>query len=399
MSALSRRNMLLLSAAASVTALGRQGFAQTGPIQLGSIVPLTGSGGSYGPSMAEAIKWVVQQVNAAGGIKGRQLNLTIEDDQTNPDSGVRAARKLIDVNQVIAIMGTWASSVTTAVAPLCWESRTFLTTTSGADRITQLPHQGYLIRTEPTSQLMMQKLGAFLPEFGVKRLFMVSAQTPFAEPSRLRLTEELRKRGSDVIGHLVYDRDKTSFRSEIDMAIRDKPDMIFLDGYTPDVTILLRDLYRTGYDGKKLSRAYAVNEKLLTTLPPDVTEGVMTLAPSPDVASPSYKALAAHLKVTDVDPYTSQVYDHASIVLLALESAKEATGTGIRDAVRSVTDTGGTVVHSAVEGLKLLRAGTKVKYSGVSGPCLFDPIGDILDTKVRYETVKAGKQTLLKIAG
>ena len=65
---------------------------------------------------------------------GRQVELVVEDDQTNPEAAVRAARKLIDVDKVPVIMGTWASAVTSAVAPVCWESKTFLTTVSGADR-------------------------------------------------------------------------------------------------------------------------------------------------------------------------------------------------------------------------------------------------------------------------
>ena len=98
---------------------------------------------------------MVEEVNAAGGVLGRRIELVSEDDQTNPEAAVRAARKLIDVDKVSAIMGTWASSVTTAVAPLCWESKTFLSTVSGADTITQLPHQGYLIRTQPNTKLQV----------------------------------------------------------------------------------------------------------------------------------------------------------------------------------------------------------------------------------------------------
>ena len=76
--------------------------------------------------MAKVAAAVVEEVNKAGGVLGRRIVLVSEDDQTSPEAGVRAARKLIDVDKVAAIMGTWASSVTTAVAPLCWESKTFL---------------------------------------------------------------------------------------------------------------------------------------------------------------------------------------------------------------------------------------------------------------------------------
>ena len=149
-----------------------------------------------------------------------QIELASEDDQTNPEAAVRAARKLIDVDKVAAVMGTWASAVTTAVAPLCWESKTFLTTVSGSDTITQLPHQGYLVRTQPNTHLQIGKLGDFILSLKAKRVFVLAAQTPFALPSQKRLGEVLTKGGSELVGGVIYDKDKTTFRSEIDQALK-----------------------------------------------------------------------------------------------------------------------------------------------------------------------------------
>src|ERR1700730_11643425 len=229
------RRAVLTGAAALTAAAAWPARAQAPLIKLGTLTPLTGAGGSYGPSMRKSMSWVVEQVNGAGGVLGRRVELVSEDDQTNPDAGVRAARKLIDVDKVVAIMGTWASSVTTAVAPLCWESKTFLTTVSGSDSITQLPHQGYLIRTQPNTHLQIGKLGDFLLWLKVKRVFVLGAQTPFALPSQNRLREILTRGGSEMVGAVIYDKDKTTFRSEIDQALRTKPDMVYLNGYTPDV--------------------------------------------------------------------------------------------------------------------------------------------------------------------
>src|SRR6186997_17235 len=158
--AIGRRAALLSGVAAIVAPSALR--AQTDPIRIATLTPLTGAGGPYGPSMAKVAAAVVEEVNAAGGVLGRKVQLVSEDDQTNPDAGVRAARKLIDVDKVSAIMGTWASAVTTAVAPLCWESKTFLCTVSGADSITLLPHQGYLVRTQPNSKLQVTRLGEFI---------------------------------------------------------------------------------------------------------------------------------------------------------------------------------------------------------------------------------------------
>src|SRR5262245_14421292 len=396
----SRRTVL--TGAAAVVAVGLvppRAWAQPAPIKLGTLTPLTGAGGSYGPSMRKAMEYVAGEINGAGGVLGRQIQLVSEDDQTSPEAAVRAARKLIDVDKVAAIMGTWASAVTTAVAPLCWESKTFLTTVSGSDTITQLPHLGYLVRTQPNTYLQIGKLGEFLLSLKMKRVFTLAAQTPFAVPSQKRLAEVLAKGGSEQVGHVIYDKDKTTFRSEIDQALKAKPDMIYMNGYTPDVTIVMKELYKAGYTGGKVAQAYAVNQKLLNSLPPEVTDGTYTVAPSPSIDSAAYKRLAKALGNDDLDPYSCQCHDHASLVLLAIAHAKgEATGTAIKDHVRKISQGGGTKVESAAEGIKLLAQGKEVNFDGASGPCEFTETGDIHDTRFRYEQAEKGKFKLLRIA-
>ena len=129
---LTRRVALLASLA--LPAAARAATAPNEPIRLGTLTPLTGAGGTYGPAMVKVARAAVDDINTAGGVLGRKLTLISEDSETNPDAGVRGARKLIDVNKVCAILGTWASAVTTAVAPLCWQSKTMLFTVSGATR-------------------------------------------------------------------------------------------------------------------------------------------------------------------------------------------------------------------------------------------------------------------------
>ena len=108
--------------------------ADAAPLTLGVLTPLTGAGSFDGPRMLKSIQAVADEINAAGGVLGRPIKLIVEDDETNPDDAVRAAHKLVDVDRVPSIMGTWASAVTTAVAPVCWESKSVpRPPTSGAD--------------------------------------------------------------------------------------------------------------------------------------------------------------------------------------------------------------------------------------------------------------------------
>src|SRR5262245_12251679 len=122
------------------------------PIPIGALCPLTGAGGAYGPDMQKAIVAVTERINKSGGIHGRPIQIFPEDSQTNPEAAVRAARKLFDVNHVVAIMSTWASAVTLAVKPLAVEAKVFYFSVSGADAITEGAHGGYVAGTQPDSK-------------------------------------------------------------------------------------------------------------------------------------------------------------------------------------------------------------------------------------------------------
>jgi branched-chain amino acid transport system substrate-binding protein len=372
--------------------------AQGEPIKLGTLTPLTGAGGTYGPPMAKVAQAVVEEVNAAGGVLGRKVVVVSEDDQTNPDAAVRAARKLIDVDKVSAVIGTWASSVTTAVAPLCWESKTFLCTTSGADSITLLPHQGYLIRTQPNTVLQVTRTGDFLVSLGAKKLFTLVPQTPFSQRT-IDIMADIAKKAGGTHGGLIYDDKKTTYRTEVDQALRASPDAILAAGYTPDTVVLLKDLYRAGYKGKIIGQAYAINQKLIEQVgQPDVVENVYTYAPSVAEGSGALERVKKLSGLANPDPYTSQVYDHVSMVLMAMAVAKDTTGTAIKDNIRKVSQGGGKPVDNAIDGLKAIVAGEKVDYSGASGPCDFDDKGNIIDCKFRFEQIKSGKPVLVKIS-
>ena len=382
MTKLSRR--LFLGTAAAALAAPAIVRAQSGPIKLGTLTPLTGVGGSYGPSMRDAMVGVVSQVNEAGGVLGRQIELVSEDTQTSPEAAVRAARKLIDVDGVSAIMGTWASSITTAVAPLAWESKTMLLCVSGADSITELPHQGFICRTQPNSKLQIRVAGDFMIEEGTTQMAWIGPQTPFAASS-IAILEEIAASHGAGMESLIYEADKSTYRSEVDQILRDKPNFIMLGGYSADSTVLLRDIWQSGYEGKIIGPAYAVNKSLIDALPAEVTEGVFTWEGAPAVNSGAYANVKAILGVDDVDPYSAQTYDHASLVILAMAAGGDVTGDTIRTNIRSISQGEGQKVESAVDGLKALSGG--INYSGASGPCDFDNIGDITGTQFVFKKI------------
>jgi branched-chain amino acid transport system substrate-binding protein len=398
MTATTRRALIQGAAAATaIAATPIPGWAQADPLKFGILTPLTGAGGQDGPRMLKAIEAVITEVNKNGGVLGRKIETIVEDDQTSPEAAVRAARKLIEVNKVPVIMGTWASAVTSAVAPVCWESKTFLCTVSGADSITQLPHQGYIIRTQPNSKLQATAHAEFIAGMGKKKVAVIGIQAPFALSTKEHLDNVLKSKGAGVVAHVIYEKDKPTYRSEVDQAMRSDPDFLYLNGYAPDTVVLLRDLFKANINLAKFCQSYAVPQKTLDSIPPEVSAGTYTGQPSADIEGKAFTLTAARLGIAEPDSYEAQATDWASLVILTLAKAKEATGTALKENVRKISQGSGEKVYSAVEGLQLLAQGKEINYEGASGPCDFTDIGDIQGCRFRYMEVVDGKLRFLKV--
>ena len=170
MTKLTRRSLFQGATAASVAAvMPVRATAQVEALKFGILTPLTGAGGQDGPRMVKAMQAVIDEVNRGGGVLGRKIATIVEDDQTYPEAAVRAAHKLIEVDKVPVIMGTWASAVTSAVAPLCWESKTFLCTVSGADSITLLPTRATSSARNPTPSCRQRRTPSSSPGWAPRR--------------------------------------------------------------------------------------------------------------------------------------------------------------------------------------------------------------------------------------
>jgi branched-chain amino acid transport system substrate-binding protein len=380
------------------SSLSRSWAQQGDPIKIGLLIPLTGGTSQFGATMGQAAKIAESEINWAGGVRGRPIQIVIEDDQSNPEAAVRAAHKLIDVDRVVSIGGSYASAVTSAIAPLCWEGKTVLLTSSGADSITKLPHQGYIFRTSPTVTLQGTSVGKYAVELGGKKMFFLGAQTPFAQTYIDIISGIFKAAGGSGSG-LIYEDKKSSYRSEVDQALKESPDVIVLGGYVPDTSVVLKDLYRAGYTGKKIGFSFGINDALTKAVPAEVAEGAYSLIPSAAENSEAYNRLIAKMKRPSLDSYSCQVYDHVVLTSLALAraTAGPVNGTAVRDNLRAIAAGEGKRTDDAVEALKTLVGGGQVNYDGPSGPLEFADNGDVKGVFFRYEQVQDGKLVLRKV--
>ena len=209
----------------------------------------------------------------------------------------------------------------------------------------------------------------------------------------------LPKRGSELVGALIYEKDKTTYRSEIDQALRTKPDFLYLNGYAPDVTVMLRDLYRAGFDGGRMTQSYALTSKVLESLPPEVTEGVYTDAAlgRHRLARLRARRQAARHRRPGLLRDPGDRLDQPRLPDHRQGQGGDRHGVA-RQRAQDLARLRHEGLHARSTGLKALAEGKEINYEGASGPCDFTDIGDIIDCKFRYQQVDGGKFKFLKIA-
>jgi len=382
---ISRRDVLLASAGlAAASALPRFAFAQTAAtFRLGSLCPVTGAGSPYGSGMQKAIEIGVAEVNAAGGAGGRKLELFSEDGQTKPDAAVLAAKKLIEVNKVQAILGTWSSGVTLAVMPLTDAAGVIEMNCSGAPAISTQDTKDLVWRFQATNDRFGQAFAVIAEKRGYKRPATMAFNNASGIGNAEGFKKAWEKKGGKLVGSVVYEPNRPSYRTELQQILAQKPDVIVTGSYLPDSTIILREWYQSGQEVKWIMPGWAANPDLVKALGNEVVEGLISVDSVSNENAASFKALdAAYQKATgkpvSTNVYAAMTYDMVMCLALAMEAAgPNATLAQVNARIRDVANPDGTQVYSFAEGKKLLAEKKKINYEGASSRLDFDQYGDV----------------------
>jgi branched-chain amino acid transport system substrate-binding protein len=357
--------------------------AQAQTFRIGALNPVTGAGSPYGSGMQKMILAAVEAVNAAGGAAGRRLEVSAEDTQTNPQAAVLAAKKLIEVNRVQAILGTWSSGVSLAVVPLTNDANMLLMNTSGAPALSVPPAnaKGLSYRFQATND----RFGRAFAEIAVKEGFKRAATMAFNNASGIGNTEGFRKaweaKGNKVVENVVYEPNQPTYRSELQKVLAARPDVIVMGSFLPDTTIILREWFQSGQPVKWIIPGWAANPQLVKALGPDVVEGVISVDSVSNEEAPSFKVYdEAHKKAMNQpglsNVYAAMTWDMVITLALAMEAANSTETAAINAKIREIANPEGKKVYTFAEGKEALKSG-KINYEGASSVLDFDQFGDV----------------------
>ena len=388
-----------LCVVAGASAAAAAGAPSGAPIRIGLLAPLTGSGGAYGKEEETAAKAAAAHINAHGGVLGRPLEIVVADDETTPTAGVSAARKLIDVDGVVAITGVWSSAVALAVRPVALEKSVALLPVGSADELTEGDNKGLVWRFQTNGKNWGQAFANVAYKDGAKTASILVLQTPFTLSTVKPFAERFAQQGGKVLDTLYFNPNQPSYRAEVEKIFSKKPDAVFLPSYIPEFSAIVREIYRSGYESKLYTFSHAADSggKFVQNVGKAAAEGVNHVQATPVGNNASYQL---YLKQTQqpegtIVAFGANVFDEINVLALAIEKAKSAKAVDFSKEIANVVNAKGPDVHDPVQGLQLIRAGKPFRYSGATADFRFAPNGDQVDLDYGHYRVLNGVSKLV----
>jgi branched-chain amino acid transport system substrate-binding protein len=345
--------------------------AQSGPIKVGFIGPLTGDAAGIGTNSKEAVELAVSEINKAGGINGRQLEVIYEDGLCNGKSAVSAATKLINIDQVSAIVGGECSSETLGIVPLVESAKVvILSPCSSAPSITSAGD--YIFRNYPSDSYQGKESARFAyNELGAKKVASLYCLSDYCTAINDVFQEEYKKLGGTIVANEGYEQTSRDLRAQLTKIKAANPDVIYFIGYTEGVVVGLKQAKELGITAQMLG-GDAWDDPNLAKEAGSAAEGSIYGM----VASPLTEEFKAAMKEKtgkdDLTICSPQAYDAMNILAEVMKKVG-TDSTAIKNALYKVQD-----------------------YDGVSGVISFDANGDVSEAKYIFKIIRGGKAVEMK---
>ena len=265
------------------------------PFVIGVMESITGPGETYGNVAVQAKQMAVDEINAAGGINGRELKLIVEDSKCAAQDAITAYRKLTDTDGVKIILGTSCSGAMLGAAPLAEEDGVVLF--SGLATNPDIANAGdYIFRTAMSDQQLGIDTGNVMWTDGVRTVATITEATDYAEGVRRTTVEQFQKLGGSVVGEERYASDITDFRTQLTKLLGENPDAIHIASQSEFTGgTIIKQLDELGYDGPIYSEIVPVGTTALE-IAGDAATGLKAIIADIDPANAKGQEVLANFR-------------------------------------------------------------------------------------------------------
>lgn len=319
--------MVLKSVLVGAMSLGLNMAHAADVIKIADIVELSGPGTTSGTFFDNGVKLAVKEINAAGGILGKKIELTSEDTQTNPGVAKGLTQKAVD-NDVFAIFGpVYSGSIMVSMAESKRAKVPNFTGGEGAS-VTQQGNP-YVFRTSFGQSVSFPKVARYIKEKS-KKLVVVYVNNDFGKGGRDTIHKLLEGSSTKIVADVSTDQGQVDFSAAVLEAKRSNADAMFAYVNEEESARLLRELRKQGWDKPIIGETTLTGQKVIE-LAGDAANGALAHV-GLTVEAPQLSAFGDKYKAT----YNS-VTDHNGVKgymgMYTLKAAIEKVGKLDREAV------------------------------------------------------------------
>ncbi|MFO1056384.1 MAG: ABC transporter substrate-binding protein [Dongiaceae bacterium] len=383
-----RRALLRLAAAgALVLGLGAAGQAAAEDVKLGILFDVTGPIANFVPPILDAAKLAVDEVNANGGIlNGQKLQMIVGDTQGTAQGSIDAATKLVNVDNVAAIVGALTSGATVAAANTVTIPNHVLqiSPTATTPVLTKLKDEDFVFRVVPSDDYQGIVLAKLVWDQGLKKVALTYVNNDYGVGIADTFRAAYKKLGGTITADQVHEPKKSSYRSELATLAAGKPDGLVLIAYAADSGItIIKQALENGFFTQFVGTDGLRDNLLIEQVGADNLKGIFFTSPSAkpgtSAAQKFEQIYSAAYKTTKDKFFIAQTYDAVMLAALAIQQAGSTDRAKIRDALRQVCCAPGEVIEPGewAKALAAIKAGKKIDYNGASTEAEFDANGDV----------------------
>ena len=292
--------------------------------RFGLAMPLTGSQALYGQDQVKAADWAVAEINKAGGINGKKLEMIVLDTQADPQLGIQMANRLVSVEKVPAFVTAW-SAVVKAVAPIANDNRV-VEFSVGATSPDIAKLGDYVYTTFPLADIDIAAVARYAAtSMGKKKAAIVYINNETGTVAAEVYKKVFIGTGGQIVANETYDPKATDFTGPLLKVRAANPDIIHLQGLVSDTPQVIAQMRQLGLTQPITSYSVAYNPKLIQQLGA-AAEGVIatSLAPGADDSDTVRAYVARWTKDVGREPnglpYTQYLYDAPYLVAAVFKS-------------------------------------------------------------------------------
>ena len=234
--------MIFLTAVAPFPTLAEE-------IKVGVILPLSGKLARFGEIERDSFLMAVEEINGAGGIHERMIDLIVEDTASRPETGRSAIKKLISEDKVVVVGGGCSSPVTYEAAALAQEEEIpFLVNTASADKITEMGWE-YVFRLNPPVSRYPVALTSFLKDVArVRTAAILYEDSHFGRYGLKKFLRMCKKSSFKVVMRRAYETDRVDFKPLLIRLVKKRPDTVYLVAHGTETAMIMQQAMELNFN-------------------------------------------------------------------------------------------------------------------------------------------------------